>query len=230
MSVFTLHHGRARRAVNGLPAPRIRVARFPSVTSRPVRAALFPRADKPRKETAMNDPDTTISNYERHRQAQAQLSEGNKNALFDVLAAANITQVRVEFDGEGDSGQITSVSAFRNEERLDLASTPVSIQQVSWGNTEPVTTQQDLHGTIETLCYDFLEETHGGWENNDGAFGEFHFDVATRIIELEFIGRFTDTFTSSTRFEGGEHGTSLSSLPIQRAEMGRHNRRLPAHP
>jgi hypothetical protein len=52
MSVFTLHPGRARRAVNGLPAPRNRVARFPSVTSRLLRPAQFPRADKPRKETA----------------------------------------------------------------------------------------------------------------------------------------------------------------------------------
>ena len=37
-----------------------------------------------------------------------------------------------------------------------------------------------------------LEQEQGGWENNDGAFGEFTFDVAERTIELEFNGRFTD--------------------------------------
>jgi len=66
-----LHHGGARRAVNGLPAPKNRVARFPSVTSRLIRPALFPRADKPRKETAMNDLDTFMSNYVRYHEPAA---------------------------------------------------------------------------------------------------------------------------------------------------------------
>jgi len=39
--------------------PIARVARFPLVTARLLRPALFPRADKPRKETAMSEPDTT---------------------------------------------------------------------------------------------------------------------------------------------------------------------------
>jgi hypothetical protein len=59
MSASTLRPGRARRAVNGLPAPTARVARFPAVTFRLLRPALFPRADKPRKKTAMSKPDTT---------------------------------------------------------------------------------------------------------------------------------------------------------------------------
>src|ERR1017187_6492097 len=69
----------------------------------------------------MNDPDTVMSQFERHRQARAKLSEGNKGVVFDALAAANITQVHVEFDGEGDSGQIESVLAFRGEERAELS-------------------------------------------------------------------------------------------------------------
>lgn len=148
----------------------------------------------------MNDADTTMSDYERHRQARAQLSQGNKTAVFDALAAASITQVKVEFDGEGDSGQIEALAAFRGEERADIPATTVSVQNVAWGNNNPVTTQSTLESAIETLCYDYLEETHGGWENNDGGFGEFHLDVATRTVELEFNGRFTDTFTSNHTF------------------------------
>jgi len=59
MSAFTLHSSGARRVVNELPAPTARVARFPAVTSRLLRPAQFPRADKPREETAMTEPDTT---------------------------------------------------------------------------------------------------------------------------------------------------------------------------
>jgi hypothetical protein len=40
-----------------------------------------------------------------------------------------------------------------------------------------------LHEAIDTLCYDYLEGSHGGWENNDGAFGEFHFDVDQRRVD-----------------------------------------------
>ena len=41
------------------------------------------------------------------------------------------------------------------------------------------------------LAYDFLSDTHGGSENNDGAWGEFCFDAAARCIHLEFNERFT---------------------------------------
>ena len=148
----------------------------------------------------MNDTDNVLSNYERHRQARATLSEGNKRAVFAALAAANITQVQVEFDGEGDSGQIESVIAFRGDERADLPVTTVNVRNVSWGDAEPVPTQSTLGAAIGTLCYDYLEETHGGWENNEGGFGEFHLDVARRTVELEFNGRFTDIDTSNHTF------------------------------
>jgi hypothetical protein len=149
----------------------------------------------------MNTTDTVMSNYERHRQARAKLSEGNKGAVFDALAAAGITHVLVEFDGEGDSGQINDVTAFRGEERANLPAGTVRIHEVPWGDApQPVATEATLASAIETLCYDYLEETHGGWENNDGACGEFRFDVAALRIELEINERFMDTFSSHHTF------------------------------
>jgi len=65
LSVLALDPGRARRSVNGLPAPRIRVA-LP-VTARLVRPALSPRIDNPRKETALNNPDPAFASYDRYR-------------------------------------------------------------------------------------------------------------------------------------------------------------------
>jgi hypothetical protein len=43
------------------------------------------------------------------------------------------------------------------------------------------------------LAYSFLRQTHEGWENNDGAFGDFTFDVAERSITLEYNERYTET-------------------------------------
>ena len=148
----------------------------------------------------MNDLENAMCAYERHRQAQARLNESNKGAVFDALANASITEVHVDFDGEGDSGQINGVAAFTGNQPAALPKTTVTIQSVSWGSTEAVATQATLEEAVETLCYGYLEETHGGWENNDGAHGEFRFDVAKRAIELEFHGRYTDTWTDTHSF------------------------------
>jgi hypothetical protein len=78
----------------------------------------------------MIDLDTFISDYNRRREAAAKLSQVNKRAVFDVLSAANITLISVEFDGEGDCGQITGLLAFRNDERVELPATNVTIQKV----------------------------------------------------------------------------------------------------
>jgi len=53
-------------------------------------------------------------------------------------------------------------------------------------------TSLPVREAIEQLAHDFLEETHAGWENNDGAYGEFTFEVASRAITLEYNARFTD--------------------------------------
>ncbi len=66
---------------------------------------------------------------------------------------------------------------------------------------EPVRTHDlPLREAVEELCYGYLEQKYGGWENNDGAFGEFRFDVAERRIALDFNGRFTDYSHSSHAF------------------------------
>jgi hypothetical protein len=57
----------------------------------------------------MIDPETVQKNYERHRKARAKARQRNKHAVFSALGAANVTEVHVEFDGEGDSGQIHDV-------------------------------------------------------------------------------------------------------------------------
>ena len=45
---------------------------------------------------------------------------------------------------------------------------------------------------LESLAYDFLEQSHGGWEDNEGAFGEFTFDVTERTISLDYNERYVE--------------------------------------
>jgi hypothetical protein len=152
------------------------------------------------KEKIMTKEDNMITNYERY---QANVRKGidlNKAAVFDALADANITSVTAEFDGEGDSGGIESVSASIGDMRTDLPAICVPICQAKFGNDALVKTRPTLRKAVESLCYDCLTDSHDGWELNDGAYGTFMFNVAARSIELEFNGRFTDVATFTHTF------------------------------
>jgi len=60
-----------------------------------------------------------------------------------------------------------------------------------WDQAEPERSPVSIADAIEQLAYDFLEQTHSGWEDNDGAYGDFTFDVAARTITLDYNERYT---------------------------------------
>ena len=122
---------------------------------------------------------------ERH----AALRSANKTALFDALASAGITFVLVRFDGEGDNGQIEEIDALCGEAPAELPSDEIEIAEPVWGSSEVRRVALSVCDAIETLAFNLLEETHGGWENGDGAFGDFTFDVAERTITLAYNER-----------------------------------------
>ena len=132
-----------------------------------------------------NDYITAYSNY---RRAQAEANDRNKIVVLDALSAAGITSVTVEFDGEGDSGQINGVHC---EPETDITKIQVTTQHADWNNPAISEQTETLESAVESLCYGYLLFEHGGWENNDGAFGEFTIDVAARTIALEFSARFS---------------------------------------
>ena len=63
----------------------------------------------------------------------------------------------LEYNGGGDSGYIES--------------------QFGSGENVPA--------NIEDFCYNALEDSHGGWEINEGSQGRFVFDKKNKIITLE---------------------------------------------
>ena len=121
------------------------------------------------------------------------LRPANRDRLFDGLTAAGITHVTVTFDGEGDSGQIESIGAWAGEKAVNFPATEVPYAALTWDSPEVEMRELSLEDVVEQLAYDFLSYTHGGWENNDGAYGEFCFDAAARSIHLEFNERFTSS-------------------------------------
>lgn len=124
----------------------------------------------------------------------------NKQVLFDALAAAGITSVVVCFDGYGDSGQIEDIEVHASDQTAELPTSAIEIAQAQWGSSDVRQTTLTLRDAIETLAYDLLAETHGGWENNEGAFGNFTFDVAARTITLDYNERIETSENSQHEF------------------------------
>ncbi|HJU19307.1 MAG TPA: hypothetical protein VJ770_22870 [Stellaceae bacterium] len=138
-------------------------------------------------------PDSGYFQYLAEERAYAERNEGlrpaNKTALFEALASSGITSVLVRFDGEGDNGQIEEIDAVCGEAPAELPSGEIELAEPVWGSTEIRRTTLSVSDAIETLAYNLLEETHGGWENGDGAWGDFTFDVAARSITLAYNER-----------------------------------------
>jgi hypothetical protein len=122
-----------------------------------------------------------------------ELLAGNKTILFNALAAAGITHVFVHFDGYGDSGQIEDIEAKAGDEIVELPDERIEIVDPIWGSAEIERQTHTIEEAIEHMAYAFLRQTHDGWENNDGAYGDFAFDVAERTIALDYNERFTSS-------------------------------------
>ena len=124
----------------------------------------------------------------------------NKRVLFDVLSAHGITAVIVQFDGCGDSGQIEDIEVQGQDRPGELPSDSIEIADVSWDDLEVRPKTLSIRETIDYLVYDLLRETHCGWENNDGAYGTFTFDVGKRSILLEYNERHMESDYSEHEF------------------------------
>ena len=124
-----------------------------------------------------------------HDRLNAELRPTNKAVVFDALTAVGLTIVTVRFDGYGDSGQIEDIEAKAGDDVVALPPGNVEIAAAVCGHAAPERTEMSVRDAIERLAYDFLEETHDGWENSDGAYGDFIFDVAERTITLDYNER-----------------------------------------
>lgn len=140
-------------------------------------------------------------NFQKYERELVEANTLNKAAVFDALETVGITEIIVEFDGYGDQGQIESVTAYAGETVVECAATHVAIHEASHDDNEPLTAADGpLPEAIEALCYGFLEQEYSGWENNDGACGEFRFDVATRTVQFEINQRYTAFETEERTF------------------------------
>lgn len=107
--------------------------------------------------------------------------------LFDGLRLVGISHVLVSFDGSGDSGKIQSIDAHNDADHsVTLPAGEIAFTGMDWLVEAAVDRRLILEQAVEELVYDLLSDTHSGWQDNDGAYGEFCFDARARCIHLEF--------------------------------------------
>lgn len=123
-----------------------------------------------------------------------------KASLFDFLHAQGIVLVTVDFDGSGDSGQIEDIFAFDAHGEVALPEDNLPMAGAASSPNGDPDERGPVKDIIETLVYDLLEGEHGGWENNEGAYGEFRFDVTERTITLGYHERMMATEYSETNW------------------------------
>lgn len=102
---------------------------------------------------------TWLDDYETRRKAEAAAS---RTACFAALRAANISRVTIEYDGNGDSGDITEITY------------------------SPPTTDPALDELVTSYIYDALP---GGWEINEGSYGIATIHVAAGWADFDHNDR-----------------------------------------
>jgi hypothetical protein len=124
-------------------------------------------------------------------QLEVEIFQTNKVTLFSALERAGVTKIVITFDGYGDSGQIEDVQAKAGDDDITMPNAMIEFATTVWGQPEPERSSVTVATAVESLTYDALERTHGGWENNDGAYGAIIFDVADYSITLDYNERYT---------------------------------------
>ena len=127
---------------------------------------------------------------EKRRRAKLGLA---KIALLGALKSSRIDAVSIAYDGEGDSGQLTDISAstargkatkLRGSVVLDLDGRPYRYHS--------------LAEALDAFTWAVLQAYHRGFENNEGGYGTLTIDVARGTVMLDHNDRIIEVSNKLT--------------------------------
>lgn len=156
--------------------------------------------------------DDWMARYEADRREKIERVRSSRAVVMEILKDAGVAKAVVPFDGSGDSGQTEGVSLYGKAgkhlkaKKWDelLGRSIQGTERERWdyndGEAKSVRRCDTLEEAIDELCYDILGSQHGGWEINEGSFGEFVFDVEKDEIALTFNERIESYETTEETF------------------------------
>jgi hypothetical protein len=146
----------------------------------------------------MSEIDLMVSEIIQTYKSEKQRQFGeNKQRLITALRSTPILSVRIGFDGSGDEGYVHPPEAFGDGD-APCEIPDIEIECLSYTNAETIALK--LTAAVESLAEHYLEDNHGGWEFEEGAYGEFRVDVPNGAVTLEYNERFIDTTYSEVTF------------------------------
>jgi hypothetical protein len=130
----------------------------------------------------------------------------NRVVVFEALEMLGIATAVIDFDGQGDSGCLNELAYYAEEfddpddvsqiiDTLELlgAKDPGDMQveiDMGYGRAGDdgaitwTPKAMSLDDAVKELAGHYLEQLHGGWENNDGAYGHILVLVPQRKFRL----------------------------------------------
>jgi len=144
------------------------------------------QSDHPSTDAGPDAAPNETSSFSLEQYHKERLANVRKNlpVAAEQLKAAGVARVDIYYDGCGDSGQIENVRYFDAQRNWIKSPPPLAITE----------------DALRELFYDLLETRHAGWENNDGAFGEFEWDLIADTLNHSHSERYTECET--TEHEG----------------------------
>ena len=149
-----------------------------------------------------------MTDYYKERDERKCKSKESLKEICATLFNAGITLVEVHYDGYGDSGQIEYLLLFKGDKQLkdeDVASLglPTStVQEYNYNSKSDddkyITKECTLVEKVTDCAYDFLP---GGWEINEGSFGDLKINTETAKATLEHNHRIQETEYMEEEFD-----------------------------
>lgn len=127
----------------------------------------------------------------------------NRERLLAALSALSIQTAVIDYSGGGDSGDVSELVVSPPEQMTQVTQATVILRCVrgEWrdGKYHPIVEDQPvlLRQALEDFTLDWVNATHGGWENNDGGQGTVTINVADNTFVLEH----TEFYTESHSYE-----------------------------
>lgn len=126
--------------------------------------------------------------------------------LCPLFAGAGVTSIEIDYDGSGDSGDFSSF-VFRFDDPFAQADPTINSSthksRMNFDQFKNEYANNNVSGSLITpeqldaFHESMWELLPGGWEINEGSYGEIRVDVATQRVTMTHNERITDVNTST---------------------------------
>jgi len=130
-----------------------------------------------------------------------------RNIMLHILRRYCVGEMWIDFDGGGDSGQVTGAYGGEAVDTLlgikasdvvltvmaDFTDPAYGSELMSIFKEKQIGRAQTMGDILDDWAYDLLEETNYDWVNNEGGYGTLHIDVDGETVRCDMSIRVTNT-------------------------------------